>query len=357
MRTWACAAILILFTLAMPAAVTAASMSPLTGPAASGITLPAEGATVRGLVDIQGSADHAQFQKWQLDLLPGGNPEKATFLAWGEAALPAPVSLTALDSTRFPDGAYHLRLRVVRRDGNYDEYSTGIVVANRSQLTAQVDQRSVASVRVQRARFPTHTVAGDPILYLTFDDGPLPGRTDGILELLKRHQARATFFVLGGLAERYPALIQAQVADGHALANHTHGHHTLEGVSWESFESNVLAVEEAVQRVLGEGPFLRQFLRYLRPPYAHTDENTASYAADLGYQLLSWDVDPKDWRRPGSEVIATNMLKHAYPGAVVLLHDGGGGGSQTIAALEVVLEELGRQGYQFLPLPPVALKR
>lgn len=92
----------------------------------NGITAPAEGATVRGAVQITGYAQSADFMKWQLDLLPGGNASQAAFLAFGEEA---GEFTHTLDTTNLPAGEHALRLRVVRSDSNYDEYITKFVIA------------------------------------------------------------------------------------------------------------------------------------------------------------------------------------------------------------------------------------
>ncbi len=88
-------------------------------------------------------------------------------------------------------------------------------------------------------------------------------------------------------------------------------------------------------------------VRYLRPPYGATDSHTRGYAAELGYQITLWDIDPMDWRRPGIEAISSHILRNVFPGAIVLMHDGGGDRSQSAAALEVVLRELSARGFKF----------
>jgi peptidoglycan/xylan/chitin deacetylase (PgdA/CDA1 family) len=88
-------------------------------------------------------------------------------------------------------------------------------------------------------------------------------------------------------------------------------------------------------------------VRYLRPPYGATDANSRQYAADAGYAIVLWDIDPQDWRRSGAKVIADHVVREAYPGAIVLMHDGGGDRAQSVAALEMILRELSQQGYAF----------
>ncbi len=96
-----------------------------------GIQAPANGAAVSGAVAITGVAQHPDFVKWQLDLLPAGVADQAGTIAVGETPVEAPRLLASLDTTLLPDGPYTLRLRVVRKDGNYSEYSISIIIANR----------------------------------------------------------------------------------------------------------------------------------------------------------------------------------------------------------------------------------
>ncbi len=77
-------------------------------------------------------------------------------------------------------------------------------------------------------------------------------------------------------------------------------------------------------------------------------------AAALGYEVVGWDLDPKDWRRPGATAIASLVIQRAFPGAIVVLHDGGGASQQTVVAVETILEELSQQGYVFRALPSVS---
>jgi peptidoglycan/xylan/chitin deacetylase (PgdA/CDA1 family) len=88
-------------------------------------------------------------------------------------------------------------------------------------------------------------------------------------------------------------------------------------------------------------------VRYLRPPYGATDANSRQYAAERGYAIALWDIDPLDWRRPGAEVISGHIVGSIYPGAIVLMHDGGGERAQTVEALEMALRAQFAQGYVF----------
>lgn len=191
---------------------------------------------------------------------------------------------------------------------------------------------------------PAHGEAGEPVVYLTFDDGPHPVWTPRVLDALARHGAAATFFVLGQNAAVYPGLVARLVDAGHDVGNHTFDHASLDRVDREAFIAEVRDTDRAILAAAGEraGP-----IACLRPPYGAVDERTRALAAELGKTIALWSVDPQDWRRPGAEQIASHLLANARPGAILLLHDGGGNREQTVAALETVLAELSARGYAF----------
>ncbi|MCC7352440.1 MAG: polysaccharide deacetylase family protein [Anaerolineae bacterium] len=184
--------------------------------------------------------------------------------------------------------------------------------------------------------------AKDNVVYLTFDDGPTDPRwTPQVLAVLAQHNAHVTFFVLGQQAEKYPKLIETQVAAGHTVANHTNSHVSLDGISREKFFEEVSATKDVLEE---------RESKCLRPPYGATDAYTRAYAEELGYRIVMWDIDTEDWKRPGAESIAARVLKNVFPGAIILFHDGGGDRAQTVEALATVLNELAKQGYRFEPV-------
>lgn len=323
--------------------------------ASNGIVRPAAGQAVRGVVDVSGVAQGADFAKWQLDLLPAGDANHAAFLAVGETAAPDAMSLAQFDSAPFADGAYTLRLRVVRGDGNYTEFFTPITIANSAPAPASNPAAStgtrLVSSRAAALGLATRTARGQPILYLTFDDGPTPTLTPQIVELLDRYDAKATFFVVGLHLRRAQAHLRPVIEAGHTIANHTFSHRSLVGRDQEAFVQELDGVAELVRSAAGDLLPAGFSLAYLRPPGGGVDANTASYAAALGYRLVGWDIDPKDRRRPGADAISGTVVRQTFPGAIILLHDGGGGSQQTVAALETILEELSQQGYVFRALP------
>jgi len=187
------------------------------------------------------------------------------------------------------------------------------------------------------------TPGGGPgdVVFLTIDDGPHPVYTPQILDILARHNARATFFVVGYLAERYPAIVERIVAEGHTVANHTWLHEDLTTLSRESFDETIARTQE----ILGQ-----HAAPCLRPPYGSRDAFTREWAAAHGLALALWTVDTFDWRNPGAETIANRIVAGATDGAIVSLHDGGGDRSQTVEALDDALSRLADSGIRYEPL-------
>jgi len=182
-------------------------------------------------------------------------------------------------------------------------------------------------------------------IHLTFDDGPSGEFTPQILDLLAQYDAKAVFFSIGNQVEGGAELLQRAVSQGHRIGNHTWSHASLDGMSADTFAGEVGRTQDAISAAINETPTC------LRPPYGATDDQTRDRAAGLGLSVELWNIDPQDWSRPGVENIVSNVVEHAGPGAVVLMHDGGGNRDQTIAALGQILERLSADGYRFTPIP------
>ena len=178
-------------------------------------------------------------------------------------------------------------------------------------------------------------------MYLTFDDGPHPVYTPQILDVLAEHEARATFFVVGSLAQDYPRTIQRIFDEGHTLGNHTWNHEALGGLTRQEFDDTV----GRTQALLGD-----RGSDCLRPPYASMDSFTRPWAAEHGLEVVTWDTSPKDWLPISSQDIAQHIVDFARDGLVMLLHDGGGDRSQTVLGLDSALGELSSRGFRFEPL-------
>jgi len=186
---------------------------------------------------------------------------------------------------------------------------------------------------------------GTKLMYLTFDDGPSPEYTPQVLDLLDKFKAKATFFQVGTEVQRSPALTKSVAARGHALANHTFDHADLTKAEPTKVRNEIDQTTTAIQNAAGVK------VTCLRPPYGALNASARSAIAKAGLTIELWDIDPQDWSRPGVDSIVSNVVQHAGPGKIVLMHDAGGNRSQTVQALSQVLEKLSQQGYRFERLP------
>jgi peptidoglycan/xylan/chitin deacetylase (PgdA/CDA1 family) len=189
------------------------------------------------------------------------------------------------------------------------------------------------------AQVPGTSPAGDPssrVLHLTFDDGPDPTWTPEVLAVLKQYGVRATFFELGVQVREHPTLPALVRADGHRIGNHTYSHQSLPSLDAAHLRTQI-----------ARGPAAT----CLRPPFGAVNARVRTAAARAGQEIVLWDVDTRDWSKPGTQHIVRAGLEHAHPGATILMHDAGGDRSQTVAALRVVLPKLIAQGYTFATVP------
>jgi peptidoglycan/xylan/chitin deacetylase (PgdA/CDA1 family) len=178
---------------------------------------------------------------------------------------------------------------------------------------------------------------GDPVVGLTFDDGPDPVTTPQILDILAAHGARATFFVLGVQAARYPDLVRRIAREGHVVAGHSWNHPQLTGLSEAAFRNEVDGTNRLIESLTG------QPVRCVRPPYGASDRTVVARLGARGLTAMLWSVDPFDWRRPGVGAIVNRVLGGVQPGAVVVLHDRRSA-QQTPVALPAILDGLARRG-------------
>ncbi|MFI5572299.1 polysaccharide deacetylase family protein [Streptomyces sp. NPDC051740] len=244
-----------------------------------------------------------------------------------------------------------------------------VALAAMLMLRGYVHSEILADHRVQKPAPTTHVpkeiLEGGPVidaragqaqslsvpdhrLVLTFDDGPDPTWTPKVLDVLKKHDAHAVFFVTGTMASRYPDLVQRMVDEGHEIGLHTFNHPDLalqseKRIDWE-LSQNQLAITGAAG--------IRTSL--FRPPYSSyaeaMDNETwpvTQYIGSRGYLTVVNNTDSEDWKRPGVDEIIRRATPHHGKGAIVLMHDSGGDRSQTVAALDRFLPDLKDKGYEF----------
>ncbi|WP_206305907.1 polysaccharide deacetylase family protein [Streptomyces sp. RFCAC02] len=179
-------------------------------------------------------------------------------------------------------------------------------------------------------------------LALTFDDGPHPAHTPAVLDTLRAHGVRATFFVTGENAEWQPDLLRAVAGDGHLVGNHTWSHARLGDLSRGRARDELARTGDLIEHAVGTAP------RLARAPYGAWTATAVRDCRALGMEPLGWSLDTGDWTRPGTTRIVRALLDGVRPGAIVLAHDGGGDRTQTVAALAYCLPRLLDRGWDIV---------
>ncbi|MGM9992231.1 MAG: polysaccharide deacetylase family protein [Candidatus Bruticola sp.] len=177
---------------------------------------------------------------------------------------------------------------------------------------------------------------------LTFDDGPHPLNTPQILDVLAQEKAEASFFCVGTHVLEYPDLVKKIKEGGHLLGSHSFSHCNFLGCTPSRARQEILEGGLALEAVLGEKN------RYYRPPYGMRYPWNLKDGYDLRQLAVLWSNCPRDWQLPGAEVIAQRVISQAQSGDIVLLHDGGGDRSQTVAALPAIIRGLRQRGFQLV---------
>ena len=196
----------------------------------------------------------------------------------------------------------------------------------------------------------TRLPGDEPVVSITFDDGPNPRATPRILEVLRREGVRATFFVLGRHAERWPELVRRAALDGHQLGNHGYFHRKLHRRSPGYVRDDLTRGTEQIVRASGVRP------RHFRAPHGFRSPWVTPIAASLGQRTVGWSLGVWDSERPGAGVIAERTLAGMHAGSILLLHDGDGYDPdgdrlQTAEALPAILDGLRGRGFRFTTLP------
>jgi peptidoglycan/xylan/chitin deacetylase (PgdA/CDA1 family) len=212
----------------------------------------------------------------------------------------------------------------------------------------------LAAQHAEELRRGTHylkLMRGDPrvpAVTLTFDDGPHPEFTPQILAILQRYHVRATFFVVGKMAEQYPDLVRAERAGGHVIGNHTYHHVNLTKIPDDEIAPEWQACEDVVKAITGDT------MRFCRPPGGDYDRVVILAATDLGLTTVLWTDDPGDYASPGEKTIERRVLGAIGNGGIILLHDGV---QQTIGVLPQIIEGLRRRGLRFETVDTMAAPR
>jgi peptidoglycan/xylan/chitin deacetylase (PgdA/CDA1 family) len=214
-----------------------------------------------------------------------------------------------------------------------------------AQIPTSPEDIDAAALRGQHGPYGTITNTGSPAVALTFDDGP-SAYTAQVLDLLDKYQIKATFCVIGRQVAAHADQIRRMVAEGHTLCNHTWDHDERLGsrpiatIRWE-----MQRTDDAIRAVVPDAK-----IQYFRNPGGGFSPATIQVAKSMGMSSIMWNVDPRDWAKPGTQTIINNVRGNTHPGSIVLMHDGGGDRTQTMAALPVLLPDL-KSRFTLIALP------
>ena len=243
-----------------------------------------------------------------------------------------PGTRTLSVSPRYPNGnplmpgLYRVRLRLVDAAGNVTVTST----------------RAFRNYRSVQPRVWRRVDGAGMRVALTFDDGNTTAWRS-ILDTLKAHRARATFFPLGPYAAAAPGLMRRTRDEGHGIGSHGWTHRLMTSLSYSDVRAEVLRSQVPWWDGARVTP-----VRYVRPPYGAYNTTTLAALGSAGYaRVIIWDVDPQDWRDPGASVIVSRVLSNVRPGSIVVLHMR----SQTATALPAIIRGLRARGYDVVSLP------
>lgn len=180
------------------------------------------------------------------------------------------------------------------------------------------------------------------MIALTFDDGPHKKYTEEILDILNEYSIKATFFVVGVCAEKYPEIIAREIAEGHEIGNHTYSHLHLKNANISEIAGEIDKTEQLLIQNNGYSTTL------FRPPEGVCNDKVRSVAKDMNYSLVLWTVDTKDWVPSSCESIVNSVLGSVDGGEIILMHDYVVGKSNTPDALRIIIPKLLEEGYTFV---------
>lgn len=203
--------------------------------------------------------------------------------------------------------------------------------------------------RKLQERFPGVLVFGNASrreIALTFDDGPHPRDTPQVLDVLAKHDIRATFFLIGHSVEQHPHLVRQIHQSGHQLALHCHRHFPFPLETASTLKGQLDRSRNAIAQACDISP---ESIEHIRPPYGLFTARILSMLNASGYHLVLWDNMPLHFLQPAAWTVA-QILERTVPGSVIVLHDGKGHGAKVAQILDIVLPQLKARGFEFVTI-------
>ena len=230
------------------------------------------------------------------------------------------------------------------KDFEYLEEAAVTKMYSRDGRTIIVDDSEIEAYK-NVGWFPVQASGIDPtkpMVAITYDDGPNPDSTNRILDTLKFYNARATFFVLGSLAEKHPSVLLKMKEIGCQIGNHTYDHPKLTGLSAQNISAQINKASDIVANITGIRPTA------VRPPYGSYN---STVSASAGAPLIIWSIDPRDWESRNAEAVISEVVPKVQDGDIVLMHDIY---ESTATASESIIPALLEKGFQLVTIDELA---
>lgn len=207
--------------------------------------------------------------------------------------------------------------------------------------------------RVLQPAFSDCLWAGDattPTIALTFDDGPHPQYTLPLLDVLDRHQVKATFFWLGVCVDRHPTIARAVWERGHQIGLHGYDHRAFPTLSVAELKQSLEKTRTSIAQACQLDPNAIEQICDVRPPNGLFTPSTLFHLRQWSYRPVMWSVVPEDWVLPGVEVVVQRVLEQTRNGSHIVLHDGQFGGRDVATIAQQLIPQLLDRGYQFVTI-------
>lgn len=213
-------------------------------------------------------------------------------------------------------------------------------------LFTLVSCQSKVVATTAKANVYYHCKTIEPYLALTFDDGPNKVQTIKVLDILKKYNAKATFFAIGENIEYQKDILKKVYNAGHEIGNHFYTHENINKLSKEEIKATIVKTNELIYSVIGVTP------KVVRPPYGFVNNNLREVCAELNMSIIIWtdDKDSRDWDKTKDSLIIDNVTKKVTNGDIFLFHDGSKTYTNTLSAIDVIIPQMQKKGFKWVTI-------